>query len=186
MLKGASLLDGELWAEIPVPGYPRHEISSYGRLRSKDRVCKNSSSGFRLWRGRILKPSISGEYLGCNLERKGRLLLIHRLVAAAFIPNPLGKKFVNHKDGVKTNNRADNLEWVTRSENMKHAYGTGLLKPYDRRGQKHPNCVLTDDEVLDIRRRGGQGESIPQISRRFGIHVETVRKIIKRSTWTHL
>lgn len=55
--------------------------------------------------------------------------LIHRLVAAAFIPNPNAKKFVNHKDGNKSNNADSNLEWVTQSENERHAFSTGLKKP---------------------------------------------------------
>jgi len=54
---------------------------------------------------------------------------IHRLVAIAFIDNPNGKPEVNHIDGNKMNNKVDNLEWVTRSENQYHAYSTGLKKP---------------------------------------------------------
>ena len=63
--------------------------------------------------------------------------MIHRLVAQAFLPNE--KEQVNHKDGNKLNNHVDNLQWVTQSENMKHAYDTGLLVPYDRSGENNPN-----------------------------------------------
>ena len=51
---------------------------------------------------------------------------VHRIVAKCFIPNPKGRLEVNHKDGVKTNNNASNLEWCTRSENNRHAFQTGL------------------------------------------------------------
>lgn len=69
----------------------------------------------------------------------GRSMSVHRLVATAFIPNPLLKKEVNHKNGVKGDNRSDNLEWCTRSENMAHAYATGLHGGVILKGEKSPN-----------------------------------------------
>lgn len=65
-------------------------------------------------------------YLQINGKKK--VMKIHRLVAELFVPNPDNKREVNHKDGNKRNNNADNLEWCTRSENLKHAYRTGLRK----------------------------------------------------------
>ena len=62
--------------------------------------------------------------LWCNYKRKVKK--IHRLVAETFIKNPFFKKEINHKDGNKKNNCVENLEWCTRSENMSHAYRTGL------------------------------------------------------------
>ena len=66
-------------------------------------------------------------------------LLAHRVIAETLIENKENKPEVNHKDGNKKNNHPSNLEWVTRSENNLHAYSTGLLTPYDRRGDKNPN-----------------------------------------------
>ncbi len=111
----------EKWKQIKE--FTNYEISSYGRVRTGDRILK--AKPFR--------------YISILLtkDKKGYRRYLHRLVAKAFIPNE--KEQVNHKDGNKLNNHVDNLEWVTRSENALHAYKTGLITPYDRRGKKNPN-----------------------------------------------
>lgn len=89
--------------------------------------------------GRRLSQHLSNAgYLRVELHSDGsaKKHSVHRLVALAFVPNPDGKECVNHIDGVKTNNAAANLEWVTRSENQKHAYALGLQKPFHVSGRK--------------------------------------------------
>lgn len=82
-------------------------------------------------------------YLTVDLYEHGkrRTERVHRLVAEAFVPNPDNKPEVNHKDGNKHNNNADNLEWVTKKENCEHAWNNGLARPsYSMLGRKNPNA----------------------------------------------
>lgn len=109
---------------------------------------------------------------------------VHLLVAAAFIgPKPEGLQ-VNHKDGVKTNNHYSNLEYVTASENSRHADRTGLRrKP---RGQKHGMSKMTDNKVRELRCRYAAGEKRARIARDFGIDVSNVWLIATRRAWAHV
>lgn len=115
-------MENEIWK--PIPGHEEYyEVSNLGRVR---RI--KSSAGAKA--GRILKGYLDSiGYLGVTLSINGKVrgFFIHRLVAMTFIPNPENKREVNHKDGNKTNNSVSNLEWATRSENVMHAYNTGLI-----------------------------------------------------------
>lgn len=112
----------EIWKKIP--GYPEYEASTFGRIRSINRITKRDSHTTRKIAGRILSParrSIEG-YLQVNLSRNGKskVFLIHRLIALTFISNPNNYPEVNHKDENKANNNVNNLEWCTRKYNMNY------------------------------------------------------------------
>jgi hypothetical protein len=104
--------DAEKW--LPVLGFELYEVSDHGRLRRDGCMLK-------------LHP-VPGGYLKAQLWRDGKLFarLIHILVAEAFIGERPDGEEVNHKDGDKHHNRAANLEYLTRSENLRHAYRSGL------------------------------------------------------------
>ena len=122
----------EIWKDIE--GYEgTYQVSNLGRVRSLDRYVPFGTNSSRLRKipGKVLKQQPHNEgYWVAQLSKDSKLslYLVHRLVATAFIPNPMNKEMVNHKDGNKQNNNADNLEWATRQENEDHAFRTGLKK----------------------------------------------------------
>lgn len=127
-------LDNEVWKDIPqLEGW--YQVSNLGRVRSLDRIVPcGKYGGNALKKGNIKKLSRhkkTEKYLcvRCGKQGKTYSFLIHRLVATVFIDNPLNKPAVNHKDCNPENNRVENLEWVTHSENLKHAWESGLRKP---------------------------------------------------------
>ena len=123
----------ETWKDIQ--GYEGYYMASnFGRIKSLDRLVKNGN-GERKARGRIMKfHKCKKGYLRANLRKDGsaKSHLVHRLVANAFIKNKYNKKTVNHKDANKSNNRVENLEWMTHQENVDHAVKMGLMKDTPR------------------------------------------------------
>ena len=163
----------EIWK--PISGYEgKYEVSSFGRVRSvdhqravvpKDTVCTI--------KGRILKPAkTSSGYMGVTLCKDGRRITesVHRLVAMAFVPGYFDGAHVNHIDENKENNRADNLEWVTPTENNRHGLhpvrvAQSKFKPisqYTKNGQ----FVKTYPNITEACRATGANASL--ISRVVG------------------
>ena len=123
-----SIMKCEEWADIK--GYEGwYQVSNMGRVRSVDHYVKSPTRNpeivkMRIVKGKLLKPEIKANgYLYVSLWKEGikKAYTVHRLVAEAFVDNPLAKPFVNHKDYNRQNASAENLEWVTANENMQYS-----------------------------------------------------------------
>lgn len=113
----------EIWKDIP--GYEGlYQVSNLGKVRSLDRIVAVQNGFTRVSKGKEIKPNKSRSYYTVCLSRKNKkmCILLHRIVAYVFIPNPEGKRTVNHINGDKGDNRVENLEWNTHSENITHAF----------------------------------------------------------------
>lgn len=197
----------EIWKDIE--GYEGlYQISNLGRVKSLDRECKHSLGGNRKVSRRILKAEINKQgYLriGLSYIGKRKKIFVHKLVAEAFIPNPENKPQVNHKNGIKSDNRVSNLEWSTRSENLHHAYNTGLINKEEQAkisiknlqkaqkiskqfwGEKIHSAKLTEKDIIEIRHIFDTKQmNNKELAKKYNITVQHMRKITSRKSWTRL
>lgn len=176
----------------PCPEYENvYEISNLGRLKSKPVFVQNDSifgdEGGYIKHIKLKNQTINRYgYMTSKLcfNGKCRRLTIHRLVAKAFIPNPKKYSQVNHIDGNKKNNVISNLEWVSPSQNTKHAWDTGLINADHMKGSNHHNSKVTEEIVKDI--RANKILKRKDLAEKYNISVYTVNDIINRKTWTHV
>lgn len=144
----------EEWKDIE--GFSGYQVSSLGRVRTISRYVWNKANGSYSWiKGTIRKLDTKGKkyaQLGIRKDNQYHKFLVHRLVAIAFVPNPLNLPEVNHEDLDKMNNKASNLTWTTRLGNAEHAKQNGRYSNFPR-GEKKSNSILTTEAVLHIRRK---------------------------------
>lgn len=152
------------WRDIP--GYEGiYLVSSIGTVMRADN-----------FKRKMLQLDRIG-YVTAKLSKEGvaKRHLVHRLVALAFLGSPTeGRGEVNHKDGSKTNNQVWNLEWCSRSENVKHAFSTGLRQP--TRG----NQKLRPEDIAHAKRLRAQGYTHQEIGEAIGISRTRVGTILRQ------
>lgn len=169
-------LPGEEWRSVV--GYECfYEVSNLARVR---RIARGH--GARAGSIRRDQPTTQG-YRGLVLykDRIAQPFGVHQIVCAAFHPRPAYPCEVNHKDGVPTNNRADNLEWATKSENNIHAFKILGRKSVGSSGEGNGNSKLTAEKIAAI--RATKGLSQVALAKRFGVHQTTISRILLRQTW---
>jgi hypothetical protein len=193
----------EEWKDVRGFG-GRYQVSTMGRVKSGDVTVTHRGN-----RGSIVTRLIPGKILrgGTNKERGGymsyalvsqqgaprRSFYAHRLVADAFVEGRTEEKCeVNHINFDKLDNRAVNLEWVSRAKNMDHAYSGGRflrankLQSIRIRGTNAWNAKLTEEKVADIRRLSSDGRKHRSIAAEFGINVCTVNDVVTGRSWSHV
>lgn len=197
----------EVWRDIK--GYEGlYQVSNLGRVKSLKRKYINQYGEFGEKEEFIKMQKLNAfdksqkdtqGYFVVSLSNndKGKWVRVHRLVAAAFLPNPNNLPEVNHKDGNKQNNKADNLEWVTHAQNCLHAWRSGLHEKCEAervRKIKENNLGLKNiskEMVLDIFKNcksGIKGFSAHAFADKYGISVQTVCNIknLKNETYRRI
>lgn len=172
-----SLQHAEEWRPIPrgadaaIDLSSFYEVSSLGNIRTADgkpRIASMNDSGY-------LVVTLSA--YGWNKSFK-----VHRLVAAAFIPNPSNKPEINHLSGDKADNRVVNLEWATAEENIEHSVAMGLPPS----GAGHSAAILTPMAVRAIREKRAAGVKRQALADEYGVSIDTIKAVITRRIWKHI
>ena len=161
-----------------------------GDIKRADGVV-NFGSQIRPVGGKILSPKTkSNGYKEVNLmieRNKGVSKYVHRIIATTFL-GEIPKGFnINHKDGNKSNNNLDNLEIVSFSENIKHAYRNGLIKSNPPKGSEHPNSKTNEKEVTKIRKEHSKHHSIKKLQTDYPhLSKGILAKVVYRESWKHI
>lgn len=174
----------EIW--LPATGFDGYEVSSLGRVRTW-----RPTGPKRPWRStpHIMAVLIRNDgYASCKMvgENGLKTVKVHAVVARAFHGDPAQGQECRHRNGIRSDNRSDNLLWGTHKENMCDTIVHGTTAGRKFRGSGHASAKLGENDVRDIRMRHTRGETGRSIGRAFGVTAECVYAIVKRKTWAHI
>lgn len=170
----------EVWKDIPeYEGL--YQVSNLGRVRSLDRYIP-TRTGRGKQTGRVLKlHKCYKGYLrvGLSVDKKTFRTGAHRLVAKAFIPNPENKPQVNHVNGIKNDNNVNNLEWVTNTENINHAFKNNLINL--KYGENHHMSKITNKQMDEILVKRKNGYTLNQLSIEYKLSISAISNRINKN-----
>lgn len=176
----------EQWKDVL--GYEgRYQVSDQGRVKSLAREITRVRYGKPYavqWPEKIVAPKVTeAGYWGLTLHKEGTrsTVLVHRLVALAFIPNPLNLPEVDHEDSDPSHARKENLSWVTGLKNKQLMVTRGRSS----KGQKNGRAKLTEESVRKARQRVESGEGCKAVGQSLGVSDTAIRLAVKRVTWRH-
>jgi len=154
----------------------------------KNCIVSEDGKFYSIFTGKERKLQKIARYLylntGTGKDGKEKIERAHRIIAMLYVPNPLNKPHVNHKDGNKYNNHANNLEWCTLQENHLHAYKSGIRKA--KTGEQCSYAKFTKDQVLLIRKLYSTGTTVTDLSKKFKRPLSTISAIIHKRSWKHI
>lgn len=171
----------EIWKDVV--GYEGiYQVSNFGRVKSLEKTfwsTKNNSFSTNKEFIRKLSNTRKG-YLRTGLMKdlKQKPFLVHRLVAIAFIDNPENKPEINHINGIKTDNRVENLEWVTTKENVIHSFEIGLSKR--AKGDENKSSKLSYKKASEIRSSNLKNK---ELSIMYGVSISSIELVKSNKTW---
>jgi hypothetical protein len=179
----------EIWVKIPDFEY---EVSNMGNIKSLPKktvqIYKTGTRALRETKERILRKRFdTNGYSTCALYKNGKTYYkkVHRLVAQAFLENPHSYEQVNHKNGIKSDNRVENLEWCNNSYNQRHAIKLGLRKNHSR-GVDNNLHKLSEQDVRRIKMAKSLGIKTSELVKIFKVNRHTVSNIFYEKSWKHI
>jgi hypothetical protein len=157
-----------------IEGYPNYFVTSCGEIFSKATNRK------------LVKSVGSNGYETVTLCRDNtrKTHSVHKLVALAWIPKVSGKEYINHKNGIKTDNSLENLEWCTQSDNIRHSISTGLANV--AKGSAVAGSKLTEEDIPIIRKLLVDGFNDREVGELFGVGRKAISSIRQGKSWRHV